>query len=123
LHESTIRNNVLAEEETMAEQEAAPKQPADAVEDRSFHDLLKAFLGKVVTVVNPESYEDAPVGVQLRVGFYRAKLVGVGTNYLVLATKFVKTGKAKGEEPVKQYLPTDRVKRLSVMKTELILHI
>ena len=107
----------------MAEQDAGAKTPAPAIEDRSFHDVLKAFLGKVVTVVNPESYEDAPVGVQLRVGFYRAKLVGVGTDYLVLATKFVKTGKSKGEEPVKQYLPSARIKRLSVMKTELVLHI
>ena len=66
------------------------------------------------------------MGRQLKAGIYKAKLVSMGRDYLVLLTEDVKHGK-RGEEPVKepvkQYLPSARIKRLSVMKTELVLHI
>ena len=45
-------------------------KPAATTEDRSFYDLLKSLMGQIVTIVNPESYEDAPVGHQIRAGFY-----------------------------------------------------
>jgi len=98
----------------------AGANPPPVVEDRSFVDILRSLIGKVVTVVNPESYEDAPIGHQIRAGFYRAKPVGLGRDYLIVVTEYKhKTDK----EPVKQYIPITKIKRVSMMKTELLIHI
>ncbi len=96
------------------------------MEDRSFHDLLTSLVGSVVTIANPESYEHAPMGRQLKAGFYKARLTAMGRDYLVLLTEDIRQGK-RGEEPVKepvkQYLPISRIKRFSHMKSDRILHL
>jgi len=99
------------------------KAAAPAVEQKKYTDILRSLIGKTVTVVNPESYEDAPVGHTLKVGFYRAKITGGGTDYFVAMTEYKKAGKVAGPEPVKQFLPFDKIKRVSVMKQEIILHL
>jgi hypothetical protein len=96
---------------------------APAADDREFADILRGLLGKVVTVVNPESYEHAPLGFTLKAGFYKAKVTGLGSDYLALITEQKKAGKESGKEPVKQFLPFARVKRLSLMKSECLIHI
>ena len=63
---------------------------------------MNSLIGQIVTIVNPESYEDAPVGHQIRAGFYRAKPIGLGDDYLVLATELVHKGVEVGKEPVRQ---------------------
>ena len=98
-------------------------QAAPIYEDQSFHDFLKTFLGQLITIVNPESYEDAPVGHQIRAGFYKAKLIGLGNDYLILATQFVHSGKSHEKEPVRQYIPIANIKRVSLLKGERLLHI
>ncbi|MHC4933395.1 MAG: hypothetical protein ACYTGV_14525 [Planctomycetota bacterium] len=103
----------------MAEKAAAKP----VMENQSFVDVLMSMMGKVVTVVNPESYESAPVGHQLREGFYPAKVVGVGRDYLVVVTEYVKKGKDARKEPVKQYIPVEKIKRLSLMKNERLIHL
>jgi len=99
---------------------------APQLEDRSFHDLLTSLVGSVVTIANPESYEHAPMGRQLKAGFYKAKLTTMGRDYLVLLTEDIKQGK-RGEEPskepVKQYIPISCIKRFSHMKSDRILHL
>jgi hypothetical protein len=101
---------------------AHEEKSAAAVDQKHFQDLLKSLIGKAVTVVNPESYEDAPMGHTLKASFYRAKVTGGGQDYLVLMTEYKKAGKG-GAEPVKQFLPIAHVKRFSVMKQEIIIHI
>ena len=98
-------------------------KPAATTEDRSFYDLLKSLMGQIVTIVNPESYEDAPVGHHIRAGFYRAKPIGLGNDYLILATEFVHAGRESGKEPVRQYIPLSAIKRISVLKSEKLIHI
>ncbi len=105
----------------MAESELKPVKPEPVVEDKEFLDLIKALLGKTVTIVNPESYEHAPVGFTLKAGFYRAKVMGMGQDFLTLVTE-MKKGKANGE-PVKQFLPLNQIKRISMMKMERVIHI
>ena len=92
-------------------------------ENKCFTDQLKACLTKVVTVVNPESYEDAPIGHQIRAGWYRARLIGMGQDYLILVTEYVHKGKTAVREPVKQYIPIEKIKRISLMKTERLIHL
>jgi hypothetical protein len=90
---------------------------------QSFHDVLAALVGKVVTVANSESYEDAPVGHRLGAGFYRAKVTSLKEDFLILATQFHHSNPHEDDEAVSQYLPLSRIKRVSVMKSEKILHI
>ena len=111
---------------TETTEKRAPAKQAPLIEDRDYHDLLKSLLGQVVTVVNPESYEDAPVGHQIRSGFYRAKLIGLGKDYLIVATEFTHSaGGAAGQakEPVRQYIPISQIKRISILKSERLIHI
>ena len=101
------------------EEEAA----APAVEQKKYTDILRSLIGKTVTVVNPESYEDAPVGHTLKVGFSSAKITGGGTDHFVMMTEYRKAGKGARSEPVKQFLSFDKIKRVSVVKQEIILHL
>jgi len=103
------------------EQAKAPLKPI--VEERGFADVLKSYLGKLITVVNPESYEDAPLGHDIRKGWYPAKPVGFGNDYMIVVTEYKHAGKKATKEPVKQYIPYARIKRISVMKTEVVVHI
>jgi hypothetical protein len=107
--------------ETKAAGTVKPFVPVN--ENRTFHDIVESLMGQVVTMVNPESYEDAPVGHQIRAGFYRAKLVGLGTDYFIVATELVHKGKETAKEPVRQYIPLAKIKRISVLKGEKLLHI
>lgn len=104
----------------MAE-ELKPVKPAPVIEDKEFLDIIKSLLGKTITIVNPESYEHAPVGFTLKAGFYRAKVTGMGRDYLTLVTEMRK-GKDSGDA-VKQFLPLNQIKRISVMKLERLIHI
>jgi hypothetical protein len=90
---------------------------------RTFREALTALVGKVVTVVNPESYEEAPVGTHITQGIYRAKVVAVADDYLTIVTEFVHRHGDKEREPVRQFLPLNRIKRVSLMRTERILHL
>lgn len=101
--------------------EPPAKAPAPAVEDKQFVDILKALVGKAITVVNPESYEAAPVGYKITTGFYRGKLTGIGRDYLIMMTEFER--KKGSPEPVKQYIPIDQIKRVSLLKSERVLHL
>jgi hypothetical protein len=102
---------------------AAKPAAAPVVEDKNFVDILKSLLGKTVTVANPESYEDAPVGHQIRAGFYRAKLVGMGIDYLIIMTEYVHAGREQSREPAKQFVPFSMIKRVTLMKSELVVHL
>lgn len=107
----------------MAENIDAPKDSSHIIEDRMFLDVLKSLVGKTVTMVNPESCEDAPAGHQIRVGFYRSKLIGLGKDYLIMVAEYTRAGKEGRKEPVKQYIPIERIKRISQMKSEWLVHI
>ena len=94
-----------------------------AASQRDFAERIEPWVGETVTVVTPESFEDAPVGRQMRAGHYRARLLGLGRDFLILATRYVHTGPRAGEEPVKQFVPFARVKRISQLSNERLLHL
>jgi DNA phosphorothioation-dependent restriction protein DptG len=106
--------------ETTTKQDTITPQ---ATEKHTFQDIIRAMVGKVVTVVNSESYEAAPVGYQIKAGFYRGKVAALGQDYIVLLTEFTAKKREGDAEAVKQYIPLGRIKRLSVMKGERILHL
>ncbi len=90
---------------------------------KSFAQILGAMAGHMVTIVNAESYEHAPVGYQLKAGFYKAKVAELGTDYVAVITEMKRGGKEAANERVKQFIPFSHIKRLSAMKSENILHI
>ena len=96
---------------------------APSVEDRTVADVHRSLIGHAVTVVNPESFEKVPVGYQIKPGFYRAKVAGMGTDYVTLLTEQKKPGKEEKGEPVKQFIPLNRIKRNSLMKSDRLIHI
>lgn len=102
--------------------EIQPTAPATKA-PQSFQAVLEQLKGKVVTMVNPESFEDAAVGNRLVTGFYKAKITFVGDDYLELVTEFAHKRGEQKKEPVKQYIPLDKIKRISLMKTERLIHI
>ncbi len=102
--------------------QAAAAAARPVVEDRDFQSVLKALLGKQVTVVNPESFETAPMGWQLKEGYYNGRVTGLGNDYLVLQTEII-ASKKEGKRAVKQFIPLRRIKRVSIMKGSNILHI
>ena len=110
-------------ENASPERETKPAEPEPALEQRTFVDVLRTILGKVVTIVNPESYEDAPLGHTIRKGWYPARAVGLGQDYLILVTEYKHGGNIAGAEPVKQYIPVHRIKRVSVTRTEVLIHL
>jgi len=103
-------------------QEHAPDSPHHKSID-TFAKVLAALVGKVVTVANSESYEDATIGHRLGAGFYDARILELRTDFLILVTEFHHASGHGADEPVKQFIPLSRVKRVSVMKSEKIIHI
>lgn len=107
----------------MTENMDAPRSAVPITEDRTFFDVLKDLAGKTVTMVNPESYEDASVGQQIRAGFYRAKVIGLGKDYLIMVAEYSRADREGRKEPVKQYIPVERIKRISMTKGDWLIHI
>ncbi len=102
---------------------AGSTETKTAGEARSYRDIIKSLIGGVVTIVNPESYEGAPIGYALRTGFYKAKATAIGSDHIVIVTEFTPAGRKVTAEPVKQFIRFDQIKRISVTKTERILHL
>lgn len=108
----------------MSETQTPAETPQAVVEDRDYQGVLKSLVGKNVTIVNPESFEAAPmVGFHLKEGFYKGKVTAVGHDYLVFQTIVALSKKEGGQQPVQQFIPAARLKRVSVMKTGIFLHI
>lgn len=123
----------------MTEQESAPNPAPKAASDTeakpakpfkptitsgTFRDLLEEQLGKIFMIANPESHEETGFGHKIEAGWYKAKLLGLGADYLIVLTEFTHgSGKKAAKEPVKQYIPLHRIKRVSLMRTERLLHL
>ncbi|MCP5065433.1 MAG: hypothetical protein GY946_02615 [bacterium] len=106
----------------MSEQQATEATPESIIEDRSYRGVLESLVGKRVTVVNPESFEALPsAGHELREGHYPGKISGFGEDYIIFQT--VLAASKKDRKPVRQYIPLDRIKRVSLMATGALLHL
>ncbi len=103
----------------------APKKPfTPTIEDKHFVDVLKDHLGKVFTIANSESFEKTGLGHEISASSYPARLVGVGRDYVIMMIEWKHgTGKKSTSEPLKQYIPISRIKRVGLMKSGRQLHI
>lgn len=100
-------------------------QPASkpVVHAESYREVIEQLVGKVVTMVNPESFEDATVGSRLVTGFYKAKISFVGADYVEVLTELERKRGGPRKEPVKQFIPIRKIKRISLLKGERLIHI
>ena len=105
----------------MTEQEAAGGEKKREL--RSMTDVLRSLTGKVMTVSNPESLEGNPLGYQIKSTFYRAKILNVFDEMLVVLTETTKSGSKTEKSPTKQFIPITAVKRVCLLKDELHLHL
>ena len=55
--------------------------------------------------------------------FYKAKITFVGEDYFELLTEFHHKRGETQKEPVKQYIPIDKIKRVSLMRSERLIHL
>ena len=104
-------------------QQQVGNQVPHSVDLSSFHGVLAALVGQILTVSNTESYEDVPMGHRIAPAVYKAKLTSVKTDYLTLVTDFKHASGEIHHESAKQFIPLSRVKRVSVMKSEKIIHL
>jgi hypothetical protein len=90
----------------------------------SFLDFLRRHVGEKLTVVTPEHFEDSGHGHQLRPAFYEATLKAVHDDYVVLFLYHSHgTGTHATKEPAEQCVPISRLKRVTLMRSERILHL
>lgn len=102
--------------------EARPFNPT--IHSGDFRTLLEEHLGKIFLIANPESFEETGLGHKIQAGWYKAKLIGLGADYIIVITEFSHgTGKHAEKEPVKQFIPIAQIKRISLMRSERLLHI
>ena len=86
--------------------------------------IARSLEGRIVTVVNPESYRMTPTGsYKLDVQFYKGKVKAVCQDFMVLLCEFVLDSKGQNKEPVQQYIPFQRIKRVSIMPKEVLIHL
>ena len=90
---------------------------------KTFNEVLAGLAGKAVTIVIPESYEEAPVGHRLAAGFNRGKILTVGTDMIHVAAEHRKKRGPQDKEVISQYIPIAQIKRISLLKDGPLIHL
>jgi len=85
---------------------------------RSLRDVLSILVGKVVTVVNPESYKKTPIGFTIDKETYRAKLKALHEDCVEFRTEFVIDPRKGTKEITAQFVPFEQIKRVTIRKGE-----
>ena len=101
--------------------------PSSRTQEGPFVKLLASLVGRTVTVIDPESFEEAPIGHQIRPASHRMKLTEMLADHIVLVGEFVhhrpggpRDGK-KGH--VTHYVPITKIERVSLLDGELLIHV
>jgi hypothetical protein len=117
-------------EECLQDMDARPTPPPAApppASKDSIEGLLRTLVGKAVTVVDPESFEEAAVGYRIRAAIYRAELTTLGADYAVLTGRFVHRGAGAhnggAKEVIRHYVPLGKIKRISLLAKEAVVHL
>jgi len=89
-----------------------------------FADAFDRLVGKQVIVADPESLEETLVGHQIVKSVYHATVSYRAEDCLALARPFVhRRGTVESKETVEQLIPLSRIKRLTLMKGQVVLHL
>jgi hypothetical protein len=86
----------------------------------NLHDVLREWIDRRVTVVNPQSFAETVVRDVIRMETYQAVVSEVGDDFVRL--NFA-AAKRNVESEVDQVIPFHEVKRISVWGEERLLHL
>lgn len=89
----------------------------------SVREILEKLVGKVVLVVNPESYRKTPIGFSIEKETYRAKVKGLLDDCLEVRCEFVTDPRKGTKEVTAQFIPVHQIKRISIGQTDRYIHI
>ena len=87
---------------------------------KEFRGFLEGWLGKEVTVINPESYKQTALGKGLTFQSYPATLSEIGADYVKFTFSSMK---GESQTAVEQIVPLVNVKRVSLWGEEKLVHI
>jgi hypothetical protein len=82
--------------------------------------LLQSWKGSPVTVINPESYTSTALREGLGFESYAATLSEVSSGHITLTYSAQRKG--KGAE-VQQWIPIEKIKRITIMDTDKFIHL
>ena len=94
-----------------------------AVEAEKYREILEKIVGKTLTVINPECYKAHRLGYRIEADFYKGKILEVKEDHVILSFRFAKDPKKEEMVPVTQYVPIERIKRVSILPDEILFHL
>jgi hypothetical protein len=77
----------------------------------TFYELLKGWENSTVTIINPESYSISRLSDGISFESYDVNLMTVAQDYIQISFT---TKKVDQEQPVEQFVPFYRIKRVSI---------
>lgn len=86
-------------------------------------EVLQKLVGKVVLIVNPESYRKTPIGFSIEKETYRAKIRALHEDCLEVRCEFVTDPRRGTKEVTAQFIPVRQIKRISVGQSDRYIHI
>jgi len=84
-------------------------------------EAIKAFTGKVVTIINPYSYIATLAGYKIDAEAYRGKIISMDEGTVKVVTEFTKDPHNKTKEKALQLIPVNHIKRVSISPNEIFL--
>ena len=88
------------------------------MEAKTMAEVLSAMEGKIVTIINPESYIRTLTGYKIDMETYNAKIVSFKVDTLQIMTEFTRDVHKKEKDRIFQFIRIERIKRLGLSKTE-----
>lgn len=86
----------------------------------TFKSVLESWVGKQVTVVNPESFKKTALGQGLSFQTYPAEITSIGEDFIKLSFSAVKKDV---ETNVEQIIPIAFIKRASAWGDDKFIHL
>jgi hypothetical protein len=80
-----------------------------------FVEVLKAWTGTTVTIINPQSYTVSKITEGISFESYSAQLTAVADDFIHVTFAHKKQG---ADQPVEQFVPVAWIKRISVWQNQ-----
>jgi len=85
---------------------------------KSFQDVLKNWIGQVITVINPSSYIPTLTGFRIDAESYKAKVISTEDNTLRIMIEYLSNPHKKSREKALQYIPIEQIRQVQVSKND-----
>lgn len=85
---------------------------------RSFQEVLKNWIGQVITVINPSSYIPTLTGFRIDAESYKAKVISTENDTLRILIEFLSNPHKQVKEKAYQYIPIEQIRQVQVSKND-----